>query len=231
MATAPPCRSRDGTMVGALASYQCSQGSISWFSFKRGLSLLLVLVLALRRFRLGSSAPPPPPPTPKKNSTFLNSNYLMRKVSPISTLHKICNNSFHSLHCFLCAQQLLLTFHENFDPDHLHWIVINSSVFSSVPIKHKLPVSKATDLLPFFQSTQVSLLKCSTSENNTNFLIPGQLGFINFSAFASPSNIDINIFTAGTVTHTSITVNLHSTWPVFLKFEQSFEHHQQEKFP
>ena len=44
----------------------------------------------------------------------------------------------------------------------LHWIVIHSSVLSCVPFKHKLSVSKATYLLPLFNSTKVPFLKWST---------------------------------------------------------------------
>ena len=73
--------SRDGAVVRALASQQCGPGSIPGLGTICGLSLLLVLVFALRGFSLGS----PVFPFPQK-PTFLNSNVIW-KVSPISALH------------------------------------------------------------------------------------------------------------------------------------------------
>ena len=46
--------SRDGAIVRALASHQCSRGSILRLDVTHGLSLLLVLVFALRGFSPGS---------------------------------------------------------------------------------------------------------------------------------------------------------------------------------
>ena len=52
----PQCRgSRDGTVVRALASHQCGLGSIPGLGVMCGVSLLLVLVLAPRRFLRFSS--------------------------------------------------------------------------------------------------------------------------------------------------------------------------------
>ena len=67
-------------MVSTLASHQCGLGSIPGIGVICGLSLLLVLVLALRGFSPGT----PVFPSPQK-STFLNSNSIW-KVSPISAL-------------------------------------------------------------------------------------------------------------------------------------------------
>ena len=73
--------SRGGTVVRVIASHQCGLGSIPGLGVICGLSLLLVLILALRDFSLGS----PIFPSPQKPS-FLNSN-LTWKVSSISALH------------------------------------------------------------------------------------------------------------------------------------------------
>ena len=72
--------SRDDTVVRALASHKCGLGSISGLGVVCGLSLFLVLVLALRDFCLGT----PVFPSPQKPS-FLNSN-LTWKVSSIGAL-------------------------------------------------------------------------------------------------------------------------------------------------
>ena len=64
----------------ALASHQCGPGSIQGLGVICGLSLLLVLVLFLRRFSPGTLVFPSP-----QNPTFLNSNSIYI-VSPISTL-------------------------------------------------------------------------------------------------------------------------------------------------
>ena len=61
--------SRDGTVVGTLASHQCGPGSIPGLGVICGLSLLLVLVLAPRGFSPGT----PVFPSPQK-PTFPNSN-------------------------------------------------------------------------------------------------------------------------------------------------------------
>ena len=50
--------SRDGAVVRALASHQCSPGSIPGLCVKCGLSLLLVLVLGPRVFFSGYSVFP-----------------------------------------------------------------------------------------------------------------------------------------------------------------------------
>ena len=61
--------SRDGAVVRALASHQCSPGSIPGLGIICGLSLLLVLSLAPRGFSSGT----PVFPSPQK-PTFPNSN-------------------------------------------------------------------------------------------------------------------------------------------------------------
>ena len=58
-------------MVRALASHQCGRGSIPGLSVICGLSLLLVLVLALRGFSPGTLVFPCP-----QKPTFPNSNDL-----------------------------------------------------------------------------------------------------------------------------------------------------------
>ena len=58
-------------MVTALASHQCGRGSIPGLGLMCGLSLLLVLVLALRGFSLGTLVLPYP-----QKPTFPNSNDL-----------------------------------------------------------------------------------------------------------------------------------------------------------
>ena len=70
--------SRDGAVVRAFASHQCGSGSIPGLGIICGLSLLLVLVFALRGF----SPRTPVFPSPQK-PTLLNSNSIW-KVSPIS---------------------------------------------------------------------------------------------------------------------------------------------------
>ena len=50
--------------------------------------------------------------------------------------------------------------------DYLQWIVVDCSVFPCVPVKHKLSVSKTTNLLSFFGSTKVSLLEWSRTDKN-----------------------------------------------------------------
>ena len=75
--------SRDGAVVRALASHQCSQcgpGSIPGLGVICGLRLLLVLVFAPRGFSPGT----PVFPSPQKPA-LLNSNSIW-KVSPISAL-------------------------------------------------------------------------------------------------------------------------------------------------
>ena len=47
--------SRDGTVARTLTSHQCSPGSIPGLGVTCGLSLLLVLILALRDFSPGTS--------------------------------------------------------------------------------------------------------------------------------------------------------------------------------
>ena len=71
----------DGAVVRALASHQCGPGLIPGLGVICGLSLLLVLVFALRGFSPGTSVFPSP-----QKPTFLNSNSIW-KVSPISALH------------------------------------------------------------------------------------------------------------------------------------------------
>ena len=61
--------SRGGAVVRALASHQCVPGSIPRPGVICGLSLLLVLALALRDFSPGSPVFLPP-----QKPTFLNSN-------------------------------------------------------------------------------------------------------------------------------------------------------------
>ena len=61
--------SRDGAVVRALASHQCGPGLIPGLGVICGLSLLLVLVLALRGFSPGSLVFPSP-----QKPTFPNSN-------------------------------------------------------------------------------------------------------------------------------------------------------------
>ena len=61
--------SRSGAVVRALASHQCGPGSIPGLGVICGLSLLLVLVLALRGFSPGCQVFPSP-----QKPTFPNSN-------------------------------------------------------------------------------------------------------------------------------------------------------------
>ena len=72
----------DGTVVRALAFHQCDPGSIPRIGVICELSLLLVLIFALRGFSPGTSVFPSP-----QKLTLLNSNSIW-KVSPISTLCK-----------------------------------------------------------------------------------------------------------------------------------------------
>ena len=66
---------RDGTMVRALASHQCGLGSNPGVDAICGLSLLLVLSFALRRFSPGTPVFPFP-----QNPTFPNSNSARNQV-------------------------------------------------------------------------------------------------------------------------------------------------------
>ena len=63
---------RDGTVVRALTSHQCGLGLIPGLGVIHGLSLLLVLVLALRGFSLGASFFPSPQKLTFPNSKFPN---------------------------------------------------------------------------------------------------------------------------------------------------------------
>ena len=66
---------RDGTVVRALASHQCGPGSNPGVDAIRGLSLLLVLSLALRGFSPGTAVFPSP-----QKPAFSNSNSTMNHV-------------------------------------------------------------------------------------------------------------------------------------------------------
>ena len=71
-----PLGSRGGAVVRALTSHQCGQGSIPGLGVICGLSLLLVLIFALRGFSAGT-----PVFTSPQKQTLLNSNSIW-KVSP-----------------------------------------------------------------------------------------------------------------------------------------------------
>ena len=71
---------RDGTVVRALVSHQFGPDLIPGLGIIRGLSLLLVLILALRGFSPGTAVFPSP-----QKPTFLNS-HLIWNVSQISAL-------------------------------------------------------------------------------------------------------------------------------------------------
>ena len=72
-----PYLCKDGTVVKALASYQCCPGSISGLGVICGLSLLLVLVLALLIFKLKKEV----------SEAYFNANKGMLKCQPF--LHRV----------------------------------------------------------------------------------------------------------------------------------------------
>ena len=76
-----------------LASHQCGPGLIPGLGVRCGLSLLLVLVLALRSFSPGTTLSPSP-----QKPTFLNSNFNLDTVDKEATLW-MCYCYFPFIYC------------------------------------------------------------------------------------------------------------------------------------
>lgn len=58
---------------------------------------------------------------------------------------------------FTCSSVFIIIVTQNFHTDS-HRVVVNWSVFRSIPLKHKLPVVEVTSPLAFFNAAQVTLL-------------------------------------------------------------------------
>ena len=95
--------SRDGAVIRALASHQCGLGLILRLSLIWWLSLLLVLILALRGFSLGSLVFP----SPKKNSIYKFQFNLESEVHRFVSHNRLSNCITQSWFIYISATILL----------------------------------------------------------------------------------------------------------------------------